>query len=113
VRSLSPPGQPPPTDDEVAAANKSLFTRNDPKVLAAVMRGLIQINQISGSSLRDNKVPTLALVGERDRRVQDVKRLAAVMSNLEVVMIPGATHATSIGMSTEHLLRFLGGNARQ
>jgi pimeloyl-ACP methyl ester carboxylesterase len=72
------------------------------------MRGMIQINEISSDELRANKVPTLALVGERDRRVPDVKRLAGVMSNLEVVVLPGATHATSVGMSTGNVVSFLG-----
>jgi pimeloyl-ACP methyl ester carboxylesterase len=91
----------------MAAANASLFARNDPKVLAAIMRGMIGINQISRDSLQANKVPTLAIVGERDRRVQEVNRLAGAMPNLEVVVIPGATHATSIGMSAEPLIAFL------
>jgi pimeloyl-ACP methyl ester carboxylesterase len=108
VRALTPPGQAAPTDEQIAAANASLFARNEPKVLGAVMRGMIQINEISSDELRANKVPTLALVGERDRRVPDVKRLAGVMSNLEVVVLPGATHATSVGMSTGNVVSFLG-----
>lgn len=108
VRALTPPGQPAPTDEQIAATNASLFSRNEPKVLGAVMRGMIRINEIPGDKLRANRVPTLALVGEQDRRIQDVKRLAGVMSNLEVVVLPGATHATSVGMSAKHLVSFLG-----
>ena len=46
LRALTPPGQGTPTDEQVAAANESLFARNDPKVLGAIMRGLIQLDQI-------------------------------------------------------------------
>lgn len=108
VRALTPPGQVAPTDEQIAAANASLFARNEPKVLAAIMRGMVQLNQISANGLRANRVPTLALVAEHDRRVRDVERLAGVMPSLEVVVLPGATHATSVPPSAVHLIAFLG-----
>lgn len=107
LRLMTPPGQPEPTDDEVAAVNASLFGRNDPEVLAAMMRSLLQLSRIPADSLRANKVPTLALVGEHDPRVEEVERLAGVMANLEVIEIPGATHATSVRLAAEDLLTFL------
>ena len=113
LRALTPPGQGTPTDEQVAAANESLFARNDPKVLGAIMRGLIQLDQISAEKLHANRIPTLALVGEQDRRVQEVKRLAGVMPGVEVVVIPSATHATSVAQSADHLIAFLGRHGRK
>ncbi len=55
-------------------------------------------------------VPTLALIGGQDPNMENVERLAGVMSNLDVVIIPGATHMSAPGedMFIETLIRFLG-----
>jgi len=107
IRGVTSSGQNGPTDDEVAALNASLFARNDPEVLAAVARGLPPLFEISGDSLRATTLPVLAIIGEHDKNIEAVKRMAGVVRTLEVVEIPGASHATSIRPSAEHLVACL------
>jgi hypothetical protein len=49
----------------------------------------------------------LAIIGEHDKHLKAVKRMVGVVPRLEVVEIPGATHATSVRPSAEHLVAFL------
>jgi pimeloyl-ACP methyl ester carboxylesterase len=108
IRAATSSDQDGPTDDEVAALNASLFARNDPQVLAAVARGLPPLFEISGDSLRVATLPVLAIIGEHDdNNLEAVKRMAGVVPGLEVVEIPGASHATSVRPSAEHLVAFL------
>ena len=108
IRAATSSDQDGPTDDEVAALNASLFARNDPQVLAAVARGLPPLFEISGDSLRVATLPVLAIIGEHDdTNLEAVKRMAGVVPGLEVVEIPGASHATSVRPSAEHLVAFL------
>ena len=75
--------------------------------LAAVMRAWDQF-AVPESSLRDNEVPALVLVGENDPMKVRVDAMEAVMSNLEVGVIEGATHgAPSEPAFMEKLIRFL------
>ena len=107
IRGVTSSGQNGPTDDEVAALNASLFARNDPQVLAAVARGLLPLYEISGDSLRATTLPVLAIIGEHDSGLEAVKRMAGVVRRLEVVEIPGASHATSVRPSAKPLVAFL------
>ncbi len=100
-------GETKPTDEEVAALNASLFARNDAKALAAAARGLPFLFEIKADQLRATTVPVLAMIGEYDHNLEAVKRMAGVVPALEVVQIPGATHATSVRPSAEHLVTFL------
>jgi pimeloyl-ACP methyl ester carboxylesterase len=95
LREQTPPGEPLPTDAEVAAMNALVLASNDLTALAAVVRGYGPLLEISADNLRANTVPTLALVGERDPTKSDVERLANVMSHLDVIEIPEATHMTA------------------
>ena len=109
VRGLAPPGAPEPTDAVIAATNAALLASNDPKALAAVVRGFADLSQISAENLRANAVPTLAIVGDLDPLSADVERLAGVMASLDVVEIPGATHMTAFSdaLFIESLVKFL------
>ena len=108
LRLMTPPGEAPPTEEEIAAVSASVFARNDPRALAAVGRSMTELAKVSAASLRANTVPALALVGGRDPEAEAVERLAGVMSNLDVIKLPGATHASSVRAATESLLEFLG-----
>jgi pimeloyl-ACP methyl ester carboxylesterase len=112
IRGVRSSGQNGPTADEVAALNASLFARNDPQVLAAVTRGLLPLFEISADSLRAATRPVLAIIGEHDRGLQAVKRMVGLVRNLEVVEIPGASHATSVRPSAEPLVAFLNKHRR-
>jgi pimeloyl-ACP methyl ester carboxylesterase len=108
IRGVASGGQNGPTDQQVAALNESLFARNDAEALAAAARGMVPLYEVSGASLRATKLPVLAIVGELDGHNRDaVKRMVGVVSQLEVVTIPGATHATSVRPAAEPLVAFL------
>jgi len=107
IRAVLASGQKGPTDDEVAALNASLFTRNDPEALAAVARGLLPLFEVSRASLQSTVLPVLAIIGGHDDALRAVKRMVGVVPTLEVVEIAGATHATSLRPSASHLVAFL------
>ena len=100
-------------DAQVAAATADLFARNDPQVLAAIARGLPPLWRISREDLRTTTVPVLAIIGEYDRNnLEAVKRMASVISGLQVVQLPGASHATSVRPAAEHIVAFLNKHRR-
>ena len=79
-----------------------------------MLRGFEQLLQIDANNLRANTVPTLALLGALDASVEYVERQARVMSNLEVITIPGATHTTAYRDAAfiENLVAFLDEHSR-
>ncbi len=111
IRGVTASGGDGPTDDEIAALSASLFARNDPDVLAAVARSLPELYDVRGESLRAVVLPVLAIIGEHDTsNLEAVNRMAGVMQDLEVVELPGASHASSVRPSAEPLVRFLDKN---
>jgi pimeloyl-ACP methyl ester carboxylesterase len=101
-------GQTAPTEAEVAALNASLFARNDPQALAAVARSMTFLFDVPAGQLRATTIPVLGIVGEQDAtNLTAVKRMANVVPGMEVVVIPGANHATSVRPSAEPLVAFL------
>ena len=109
IRGVTASGGEGPTDDEIAALNASLFARNDPEALAAVARSIPALYEVEGESLRAVSLPVLAIIGEHDSNLEAVTRMAGVLPDLQVVEIPGASHASSVRPSAEPLLRFLDG----
>ena len=107
VRLLTPPGQPVPTREQLDARYKEISLRNDVQAMAASIRA--QGFPDSLEELRSNKVPTLALIGEIDPNKRDVDAVDGVMSNLEIVVIPGADHGAAMRdpMFLEETLKFI------
>ncbi len=89
---------------------RAAFNRNDPAALAAVLQGNRGLLTITEAELRANTIPVLAVVGETDWARTDVERMTDVMANLEVAIVPGATHLTTVGhpLFLQALVRFLG-----
>jgi pimeloyl-ACP methyl ester carboxylesterase len=108
IRGVTSGDQKGPSDEDVAALNASLFARNDPEALAAATRGLVPLYDVPSKSLRAATVPVLAIVGELDKdAVASVVRMAGVVKGLQVVTIPGATHASSVKPAAAPLVAFL------
>lgn len=108
IRGVTSGGANGPTDAEVAALSAALFARNDADALAALARGYLPLADVPRDSLRSTQVPLLALIGELDSLNMDaVKRMKAVVPALEVIELPGATHASSVRPSAEPLVAFL------
>ncbi len=107
VRLHTPPGQQPPTQEQLDAMYQQISSQNDMQAVAATIRA--QGFADSVDELRTNKVPTLALIGEADPTKKDVDAMVGVMSNLEVVVIPGADHGATLQdpMFLEETLKFL------
>jgi pimeloyl-ACP methyl ester carboxylesterase len=114
IARLTPPGQPPPTDDQIKAINAMLLAANDPKALAAVARGFKEL-AVSWDKLEANQVPTLALIGEQDPLKAGVDELKGKMSNLTITVIKGADHRSAFGKPEfiETLQKFLAEHHRK
>jgi|RhiMetdeSRZDD1v2_1073273.scaffolds.fasta_scaffold30040_5 pimeloyl-ACP methyl ester carboxylesterase len=101
-------GQNTMSKEEIAAMNAALFARNDHEALAAATRGLIPLYDVSRDRLHATKVPVLGLIGDQDTfNLEPVKRMATVVPKMEVVELPGATHATSVRPAVQPLIAFL------
>lgn len=108
IRGVSASGAGGLTDAQIAAATADLFARNDSHVLAAIARGLPPLWRVSREELRATTVPVLAIVGEYDRNnLEAVRRMVGVVPGLQVVQLPGASHATSVRPAAEHIVAFL------
>jgi len=108
IKLLNPEGNPEPSEQQIRTLNGLIMLTNDPKALAAVIRGASQW-AVSEEALRANEIPTLSLIGEKDPMKDGVDALEQVMSNIEVVVLDGADHRSAIGHPKfrESLLEFL------
>jgi pimeloyl-ACP methyl ester carboxylesterase len=108
ITRLTPPGQPPPTDEQIKTINAMLLATNDPKALAAVVRGFKDL-AVSWDKLEANQVPTRALIGEQDPLKKGVDELKGKMANLTITVIKEADHRTAFGKPEfiETLQKFL------
>jgi pimeloyl-ACP methyl ester carboxylesterase len=88
---LTPEGRPKPSGWRLKAINLVFRLFEDQKALAATVRGMREF-ALPEETLRANRVPTLALIGEIDPLKVTVDELAPVMGNLDVVVIDGASH---------------------
>ncbi len=92
LRALEP-GTPPAW--KVALVDFLMGAVNDNKAMSALMKSFPEL-AVSEEALRNNRVPTLSIVGDRDPLGAGVKPMAAVMANHEAVYIPGGDHMTTI-----------------
>jgi pimeloyl-ACP methyl ester carboxylesterase len=76
-------------------------------VPVVLLHGFTGSYEVSRDSLRATTLPVLAISGEHDRGLEAVKRMAGVVRGMEVVQIPGASHASSVRPSAEPLVAFL------
>lgn len=107
LRAFTKKQQPPPTEEDLAKRNRRMLEGNDLQGLAAVLRGWNGF-AVPERNLRDNRVPTLALIGAQDPLKVRVDALASVMRDLEVVVIPDADHgALAHPMFAQGLRSFL------
>lgn len=108
IVALNPKGKPQPTAEQIAATNALLMSFNDPKALAAVVRGWKGL-VVSDAKLKANQVPTLALIGELDPLKTSVDALEPKLPHLKVVVIKDADHMTALNKPefVEELKNFL------
>ena len=108
IVALTPPGQHPPSPEQIEAISARLSSTNDAKALAAAVRGFPEL-AVTPDQLKKNQVPTLALIGEQDPLKPGVDALRGEMANLKIVVIPGADHVTAVSnpMFIKSLSEFL------
>src|SRR6516225_10085020 len=94
IAALTPPGRPKPTEEQIKTINAMLNATNDPKALAAVVRGF-KCLAIADDKLKSNRVPALALIGAIDPLKKGVDDIKGQMGNLQVVVIDEADHMTA------------------
>jgi pimeloyl-ACP methyl ester carboxylesterase len=109
MEALTPKGRPKPTEEELKTINQMIMSMNDPKALAAVVRGWKELG-IADEKLKANQVPTLALIGGIDPLKTRVDYLKDRMANLKIVVIEGADHLDAVGKPAfiNGLMKFLG-----
>ncbi|PZP45402.1 MAG: alpha/beta hydrolase [Azospirillum brasilense] len=96
ILRLWPRDQPPPTEAQLRERSAQALAGKDPKALAAVRRSNPD-QVVTEAQMRAVTVPVLGIVGTNDPYLRDFERLKAVMPQLELVTIPGASHGTAPG----------------
>jgi pimeloyl-ACP methyl ester carboxylesterase len=94
MKALTPPGHPVPSDEQLKARNQLIMANNDPLALAACIRGMRNL-EITKQQLEDNKVPVLAIIGEKDPLKVGVDKMTGVLSNLKVLVVAGGDHMST------------------
>jgi pimeloyl-ACP methyl ester carboxylesterase len=89
---LTPPGRPKPTEEQLKLASQLLALVNDIKALAAITRGLNAVFTVPEEDLQQCKVPTLSIIGEIDPLKKGVDDLKGRLSDLKIIVVPGADH---------------------
>ncbi len=93
VLALIPEGEPQPTPEQLEMTHKIFNSTQDPLALAAILRNFVP--SPTEAQIRSNKIPILALIGEKDPLKKDVDRINGLMPNLKIVVIPNASHGAA------------------
>lgn len=84
------------TLEEIQALSTSVLERNDLRAVAAAFRAYDSFSPLTEEQLERNEIPTLVLVGTDDPFRPEARRMREVMGNLEVLIIPNATHGSAV-----------------
>jgi pimeloyl-ACP methyl ester carboxylesterase len=97
ILALTPKDQPRPTEEQIKAIDALLLARNDPKALAAVLRGNVNDKDLalSEDKVKGIKVPMLALIGADDPLRAGVDELKKQLPAVKAVVIEKANHMTA------------------
>lgn len=91
IKLLTPAGHPLPTPEQMAEQNQMAMAANDPLALVAVLRSGSDLF-VTEAELRANTVPLLYIVGDLDPLKNDVDQAIPLVSNVQLVVIPDASH---------------------
>jgi pimeloyl-ACP methyl ester carboxylesterase len=96
IIALTPKDRPQPTPEMIKAVDDAILKVNDPKALAAVLRGAATKEwAISDEQIKKIKAPVLALIGADDPLRPDVDKLKTLLPATRVVVIDKADHITA------------------
>lgn len=97
IEALTPEGDPKPSAEMIEGFNRMLSASNDVIALAGVIRGMAEWG-VTADEMKNNKVPTIAIVGERDPLKEAADALTGrlgAFSGVEVT--PDADHMSAMG----------------
>lgn len=95
VPVIAPAGDPPLPQEAANALGQLLVLGQDQKVLAAVIRGIGQL-EVTTEQLKANQVPVLVIYGNREGEAQErIGRVVPVLAHAEVQVITGGDHMTT------------------
>jgi pimeloyl-ACP methyl ester carboxylesterase len=94
LKARIPEGQPEPSEEYIEEYRERKLAGQDVKALAAMFRSYEDI-AVSESELRQNNVPTLVVIGEKDPLIESVDAMKDLVNNLETIVIEGADHGST------------------
>jgi pimeloyl-ACP methyl ester carboxylesterase len=98
ILRTAPTDRPKPTDEQIQERSQQLLARNDRLAMAALVRSRGE-QTFSAADMAAVQVPTLGLIGSADANLDAMHRLASVLPTLKVVVIEGATHGGTLGVT--------------
>jgi pimeloyl-ACP methyl ester carboxylesterase len=110
LHSLTPSGQPGPTDDEIASLDR-LLQGQDIKALVAAASAMDQIIDVSRVELSSTQVPVLGIAGEHDPEGPNLEKMTGVVPDFTMQTLAGRAHMTAVSdpQYTGAILDFLQG----
>jgi len=94
----APTDQPKPTEEQIQAESQRRLARNDRLAMAAIVRSRGE-QTVSAAEMAAVQVPTLGIIGSADGNLAAMQQFAAVLPMLKVVVIDGATHSGTLGVT--------------
>jgi pimeloyl-ACP methyl ester carboxylesterase len=106
----APTDQPKPTEEQIQAESQRRLARNDRLAMAAIVRSRGE-QTVSAAEMAAVQVPTLGIIGSADGNLAAMQQFASVFPTLTVVVIEGATHGGTLGVTrrpefVEHVRAF-------
>ena len=96
ILRLWPRGEPLPTEERIRELSAAQLAGQDPQALVAVRRSnLAQV--VTEAQITSVAVPMLGVVGTADPYLDRFQALKAVMPQLQLVTIEGASHGSAPG----------------
>ena len=93
---LCPPDEPPPSADFIRESCERFLSGKDCRALAACRRSN-KDQVITLEALAAVRIPVLGVVGSADPYLAGYRELQTVVPQMELVVIPGAVHASAAG----------------
>ena len=94
----APTDRPKPTEEEIRAESQRRLGRSDRFAMAARARSRGE-QTVSAAEMAAVRVPTLGIIGSADENLAAMQQFASVFPTLKVVVIEGATHGGTLGVT--------------
>jgi pimeloyl-ACP methyl ester carboxylesterase len=98
ILRTAPTDQPKPTEEQIQAESQRRLARNDRLAMAAIVRSRGE-QTVSAAEMAAVQVPTLGIIGSADGNLAAMQQFASVFPTLKVVVIEGATHGGTLGVT--------------